>query len=340
MPTRRAQRTQALASGTGSSGVRSQSIVGGKTDERLWRSPSEISSPACATDDRRRHRSDRSHDSPRRGQGGRRRRGGGLAGQLAAVPRPGRPSGERQPATAEDLVGDRERRVGRRDPGHGLVVPDRVGGQGVPHHGDGARHEAAVARRRLLQRVHRRDGEAGRLRGGDGEEDLRARHGDARPDHAQLSARLRRSRERKDGLGSRVPRRPPAGRPPSQEQLHLGDAGDRRQGGLRLRRAPRPVGLRSSTASSSGTRRSSRTRCISTSAAAPRRRCGRTASSSSATTRTRASSRRSTPRPARSCGAPTAPRWPRRDVDPAGRRRSSGTTSCGPRWSRSAPASR
>ncbi len=120
---------------------------------------------------------------------------------------PGGPSGERQPATAEDLVGDRERRVGRRDPGHGLVVPDRVGGQGVPHHGDRARHEAAVARRRLLQRVHRRDGEAGRLRGGVGEEDLRARHGDARPDHAQLSTRLRRSREleRRSGIASSTP---------------------------------------------------------------------------------------------------------------------------------------
>ena len=169
---------------------------------------------------------------------------------------------------------------------------------------------------------------------------LRARHGDARPGHAQLSARPRRSRERQDGLGSRVPCRHAR-----RSAAIARTASPRRRRSPTARRSTSTsrtsaCGPSTSTASSSGTLRSSRTRCISTSAAAPRRRCGRTASSSSATTRTRASSRRSTPPPARSCGAPTAPRWRPKVAAPAGRRRSCGTTSCGPRWWRSAPASR
>ena len=108
---------------------------------------------------------------------------------------------------------------------------------------DGASKKPQIGTQ-VLERVRRRAAEAGAV----GEGDRRPRHGPrlraARRGEPALLPLLRRSQERQGELEAGVPHGQAAGRAPSQEQLHLGDADHRREAGLRLRDQPRAVGVR------------------------------------------------------------------------------------------------
>ena len=163
---------------------------------------------------------------------------------MAAVPRPaGKPGVDGPPA--RHLVEVPERRVDGLDPRPRLVVAHRQRREGLRHRGDDGRPvEEAADRDAVLERVRRRAPEAGAVREGDRRQGHRARLRAARPGDPALLPLLRRSEEREGELEAGVPLGPPARRPPPQEQLHLRDAGHRREAGLRLRDEPRPLGVR------------------------------------------------------------------------------------------------
>ena len=98
-------------------------------------------------------------------------------------------------------------------------------------------------RYRVQQRVHRRAAGPGSARRPGAGASQCARHGvSRRADAAVLAARLR-SRLRHRAVAPQPAFGAAAWRAPSQELLHLGDAGYRRRIGLRLHRQPRSVGL-------------------------------------------------------------------------------------------------
>ena len=98
-------------------------------------------------------------------------------------------------------------------------------------------------------------------------------------------------------------------RPPSQEHLRVGNAVHRRRAALRVVRPERRARPSTrSTARCCGRSSGRRSRSISTSARRRRRRCTTGASISCTTAKRTPTSRRSTPRPATSCGAPRGPR--------------------------------
>ena len=217
----------------------------------------------------------------------------------------------RGPSGRGDLArSTRCRRNGRRPstsawkadvPGRGVVVADRLGRPGDRDHRDQRRRLQAAIAGHLRQRLRRR------AAGGRG---CQRRRRSWRSSARAISSRRQESGDlqfmiysfdvatRQAALGAAGAQGPAGRRPPSQEHLRVGDAGDRRRARLRAVRQHRRCSATRWTASCCGRTRSIRSRATSISARPPRRSCTTAASTSSTTTRKARTSPRSTRRPA------------------------------------------